>query len=242
MESKTLRSRTAGDGLSGLAAAIAEPARTRMLCCLLDGHARTSTELAAIAGVTASTASVHLALLQKQHLVQTLPQGRHRYHRLGSAEVARALEALMAVASGPRERFEPNAPKRLRAARTCYDHMAGEVAVALNDRFQQSGWLALGPGDDGGYVITEKGRSGFESLGIDIGEVGSRRRRFAFACIDWSERRPHLGGALGAALLGLALRKSWVERDLDSRILSVTRTGQRQLEARFGVLAPRPTS
>src|SRR5579864_7829538 len=105
--------------LSGIAAAIAEPARTRMLCCLLDGHARTSTELAAVAGVTPSTASVHLARLKEQRLVRTQVQGKHRYHSLEGGEVARALEALMVVAGGARGEFTPSTPIRLRAARTC---------------------------------------------------------------------------------------------------------------------------
>ena len=111
--------------VSAVAAAIAEPARTRMLYCLMDGHARTSTELAVVAGVSPSTASVHLARLLEQRLVQVLAQGKHRYYSLQGPSVAAALEALMVVAGGARERFVPNTPTRLRNARTCYDHMAG---------------------------------------------------------------------------------------------------------------------
>jgi DNA-binding transcriptional ArsR family regulator len=219
--------------LSGIAAAIAEPARVRMLCCLMDGHARTSTELAAVAEVSPSTASVHLARLKEQRLVTVLAQGKHRYYSLAGASVASALEALMVVAGGPRERFVPNTPSRLRAARTCYDHMAGAIAVSLHDRLRDRGWLRDSHAGDGAYDLTANGAKAIESLGIDVAAVRALRRRFACSCLDWSERRPHLAGALGAALLNLALKRKWVVRDLDSRALNVTRVGVREMRARF---------
>lgn len=219
--------------LSGIAAAIAEPARVRMLCCLMDGHARTSTELAAVADVSPSTASVHLARLKDQRLVNVLAQGKHRYYSLANASVASALEALMIVAGGSRERFIPNTPSRLRAARTCYDHMAGAIAVSLHDRFKERGWLK--DLDDGAYDLTANGTKSIESLGIDVDALRALRRRFACSCLDWSERRPHLAGALGATILNLALKRKWVVRDLDSRALSVTRVGVREMSTRFGV-------
>lgn len=227
--------------VSAIAAAIAEPARTRMLYCLMDGHARTSTELAVVAGVSPSTASVHLARLVEQRLVKVLVQGKHRYHSLDGASVAAALEALTVLAGGPRARFVPNTPVPLRLARTCYDHMAGTVAVALHDRMHELGWLAdgavqasaRGSGQDGSYHLTEAGALALEALGIDIEATRQQRRRFACACVDWSERRPHLGGALGAALLNLALKRRWVTQDLDSRALSVTRLGQREMREGF---------
>ena len=221
--------------LSKIAAAIGEPARTRMLCCLLDGHARTSTELAAVAEVTPSTASVHLARLKEERLVKTLAQGKHRYYSLESGGVAEALEALMIVAGGPRGSFAPTTPPRLRAARTCYDHMAGAVAVSLHDRLRERGWIVSSPAEDGGYEVTPEGAAKLEALGIDVPSARASRRRLAYACVDWSERRPHIGGALGAALLGLAVRRKWVDRDLDSRILSVTPAGRREMRARFGI-------
>jgi DNA-binding transcriptional ArsR family regulator len=230
-----MNSEAADACLSRIAAAIAEPARTRMLCCLLDGRARTSTELAVVAGVSPSTASVHLARLKDQQLVQALAQGKHRYYSLEGAEVAKALEALMVVAGGPRERFVPNTPSRLRAARTCYDHMAGGVAVSLHDGFKRLRWLSSTSAAGNAYDLTRNGATELEALGIDIGATRALRRRFAYACVDWSERRPHIGGALGAALLNLALRRNWVVRDLDSRILSVTRAGRREMQTRFGV-------
>jgi len=232
-----MESRRPDPRLSRLAAAIAEPARTRMLCSLLDGRARTSTELAIVGGVTPSTASVHLARLTREQLVRTDSQGRHRYHRLAGADVARALEALMAVAGGARERFAPNTPSRLRTARTCYDHMAGEVAVSLHDRFRELRWLASETPSDGSYDLTREGEARFRALGIDLEAVRARRRRFAYSCIDWSERKPHIGGALGAALLAWAVRRRWVVAELDSRALSVTPLGRREMRARFGVLS-----
>jgi DNA-binding transcriptional ArsR family regulator len=221
--------------LSGIAAAIAEPARARMLCSLMDGHARTSTELATVAEVSPSTASAHLARLKEQHLVNVQAQGKHRYYSIAGASVASALEALMVVAGGSRERFVPNTPSRLRAARTCYDHMAGAVAVSLHDRFKERGWLKDSPASDGAYDLTAIGAKAIESLGIDVDTVRALRRRFACSCLDWSERRPHLAGALGAALLNVLLNRKWVARDLDSRALSVTRVGVREMSTRFGV-------
>jgi len=232
-----MNSESAENCLSRIAGAIAEPARIRMLCCLLDGHARTSTELAVVAGVSPSTASVHLARLKAQQLVKALAQGKHRYYSLEGAEIAKALEALMVVAGGPREGFVPNTPSRLRAARSCYDHMAGGLAVSLRDRLEQMKWLSANSGADDAYDLTRNGATELEGLGIDVAATRALRRRFAYACVDWSERRPHIGGALGAALRRLALRRNWVVEDLDSRILTVTRVGRREMQARFGVLA-----
>ena len=221
--------------VSGVAAAIAEPARTRMLYALLDGRARTSTELAIVAEVSPSTASVHLAKLRDQRLVRVLAQGKHRYYSLADAQVAAALEALSVVAGQPRNAFEPNTPHRLRLARTCYDHMAGALAVALHDRLFALRWLKPGRADGAGYDLTAAGAEALAMLGIDVEAARVARRRFACACLDWSERRPHLAGALGAELLDAALRRKWITRDLDSRALSVTGTGKREMRARFGV-------
>lgn len=222
--------------VAGVAAAIGEPARARMLFCLMDGHARTSTELAIVAEVTPPTASAHLHRLRAGHLVAVAAQGKHRYYRLAGPEVARALESLSVVAGGPRRPFAPTAPPRLRQARTCYDHLAGTVGVHLHDRLLALGWLAAGPGSrDGDLAPTAAGRKGFAELGIDLDALQALRRRFGYGCLDWSERRPHLGGALGAALLETALRRKWFARDLDSRILAVTARGRTELAARFGL-------
>jgi DNA-binding transcriptional ArsR family regulator len=222
--------------VSRIAAAIGEPARARMLYSLMDGHARTSTELAMVAEVSPSTASVHLDRLRSAQLVKVLVQGRHRYYSLEGPEVGSALEGLMVLAGGSRDKFVPNTPTRLRAARTCYDHMAGTVAVSLNDRFQALGWLSVGStGNGAAYDVTKDGTKAFEALGIDIAATRALRRRFACACLDWSERRPHVGGALGAALLKVALKRKWVTQDLDSRVLSVTSLGRREILTRLGV-------
>ncbi|CAN7550377.1 helix-turn-helix transcriptional regulator [Pseudoduganella sp. LjRoot289] len=221
--------------LARIAGAIAEPARARMLCCLLDGHARTSTELSVVAEVSPSTASAHLARLKDEQLVQLLAQGKHRYYQLAGADVAAALEALLVVAGLPRPQFKPSTPDRLRHARTCYDHMAGSVAVRLHDHMAAQGWLAEHEDDGREYELTPAGEQGFDRLGVDTKALRKLRRRFACPCLDWSERKPHIGGALGAALLQLALKRGWVEQDLDSRALAVPPTGQRRMLAAFGL-------
>jgi len=230
---------SAEKAVSRIAAAIGEPARARILYSLLDGHARTSTELALVAEVSPSTASVHLTHLKDRGLVSVLAQGKHRYYSLEGRHTATALEALMVVAVGPDNRFVPNTPQRLRAARTCYDHMAGTVAVALHDRFMQMGWLTAVPTSSRAnartYDVTPEGKHALGALGIDIEATRALRRRFAYGCVDWSERRPHIGGALGAALLNVALKCKWISQDLDSRALQVTRSGRRELQRHFGV-------
>jgi hypothetical protein len=204
----------ADGGLARVAAAIGEPARARMLCCLLDGHARTGTELAIVA------------------------QGKHRYYSLQGTNVARALEGLSVVAGEGlrRRRFEPSTPSRLRAARTCYDHIAGTLGVGLHDGMHAMDWLRTdGKGFRGGYELTRKGAAALAAMGVDVDAMRATRRRFAFGCLDWSERRPHVGGALGAALLDIAVGRKWVVQDLDSRALEITQRGRREMMARFGV-------
>jgi DNA-binding transcriptional ArsR family regulator len=225
---------------AGIAAAIGEPARARILYCLLDGHARTSTELAMVAEVSPSTASVHLNRLNTDRLVKVLVQGKHRYYSLRGPDVARVLEALSVIAGHSRNQFVPRAPSRLRAARTCYDHMAGTLGVSLHDRFKTLGFLtnrrpAGSSNRSDAYQLTPAGTRALETLGVDLAAIQTLRRRFAFACLDWSERRPHLGGALAAALLKLALKRKWVIQDLDSRALSITNFGRREMLARFGL-------
>lgn len=219
-----------------MAAAIGEPARARMLYSLVDGRARTATELAAVAEVTPSTASVHLQRLRSQRLVGVNAQGKHRYYSLSGTQVADVLEALSVLAGGTQERFVPRTPRGLRLARTCDDHMAGTLGVALHDRFVAAKWLSA-PGGDGSYELTAAGSKVAESLGVDLDATRALRRRFAFACLDWSERRPHLGGALAAALLSFALKKKWVTRDLEMRALTLTSTGRREVRARLGLAA-----
>jgi DNA-binding transcriptional ArsR family regulator len=218
-----------------IAAAIGEPARARMLYALADGRARTSTELAMLADVTPSTASVHLQRLRAQRLVKVLAQGKHRYYSLDRPDVAVALEALHALTDGAIEGFEPRTPQRLRTARTCYDHIAGTLGVALYDRFTALGWLSGSAPSDAVSDLTPAGCAAFARLGVDVEAARGQRRRFVFACLDWSERRPHLGGALGAAVLRLSFQRRWVARELDSRALRVTSEGRRALLAPLGI-------
>jgi DNA-binding transcriptional ArsR family regulator len=212
--------------VSEVAACIAEPARTRMLYCLMDGHARTATELAVIGGISPSTASVHLGRLTSAGLVKKMAQGKHRYFALASRGVARVLEGLSVVVGGPPPEFVPSTPSPLRTARTCYDHVAGRVGVLLHDRFCELSWLVPA---GAAYATTPAGDAGFQALGIKLEALRSRRRRFAYPCVDWSERQPHLAGALGSAVLEMLLKKRWISAEIGSRALTVTRSGRQAL-------------
>ena len=216
-----------------IANAIGEPARARMLFCLMDGHARTSTELAVVADVSTSTASAHLNRLKSERLVQVRTQGKHRFYSLAGPEVARVLEGLSVLADQPQRKFVPNTPTRLRAARVCYDHMAGTLGVQVHDRFKDLKWISNGTGD--AYDLTAAGERALDALNVNVEEMRSSRRRFAYACLDWSERRPHIGGALGSVLLAAAIKRKWVLKDLDSRVIRITAVGRREILARFGL-------
>ncbi|MFI5227427.1 MAG: ArsR/SmtB family transcription factor [Gemmatimonadales bacterium] len=219
-----------------IAAAIAAPARTRMLYSLMDGRARTSTELALLADVTPSTASIHLQQLRARKLVSVTTQGKHRCYTLAGTDVAAALEALSSLAGRAPVEPAPAIASSLRVARSCYDHIAGALGVALYSRLVALGWLSTGAASRlRDRDLTARGANAISELGIDVDALRARRRRFAHACLDWTERRPHLGGALGAALLENALKRKWVVRERDSRALSVTARGDREIFARFGV-------
>jgi DNA-binding transcriptional ArsR family regulator len=219
-----------------IAAAIGEPARARMLYCLMDGRARTSTELAIVADIGMSTASAHLSRLSAEHLVKSVSQGKHRYYSLHGSEVARALESLSVVAGGRRMAHVSRTPPAMRAARTCYDHVAGTFGVALHDRFVGKGWLVRPEdGDEDAYELTHEGARVLHELGVDVERAREARRRFAYSCLDWSERKPHLGGALAAAILAMAIKRKWVVRELDSRALEVTPHGDSELRSRLGI-------
>ena len=218
--------------LAEVAGAIADQARSRMLCSLLDGRARTATELAAVADVTASMASNHFSRLREHGLVEQIVQGRHRYYRLANSRVARALESLLSITEQRVSPFQPSTPAALRHARTCYDHCAGEVAVRFHDVLLQAGCIESQGRD---YVITDHGVQSLIELGVDVDAIKGQRRRLAYPCMDWSERAPHIGGALGAALLDLMLKRGWVTRQLDSRALNVTAKGRAALAKAFSL-------
>src|SRR5262249_28884229 len=146
------------------------------------------------------------------------------------------MEALSLLAGKTRKKFVPNTPSELRFARTCYDHMAGKASVLLHDRFRELGWLKDRPSNGKhAYELSAEGTKAFAALGIDLEAAHALGRRFAYPCLDWSERQPHIGGALGAAFLQAALKRKWVERDLTSRALEVTGYGKREILSRFGV-------
>lgn len=221
-----------GNAVAEIAALIGDPTRANILLALMGGRALTATELAAHAGVTPQTASGHLAKLHALRVLALEKQGRHRYYRLASAEIAEVLEALMAVAAHAAPRLRSPGPKdaALRLARTCYDHAAGRLGVALADALAAQGHVVL---EGGAAAVTESGRGFLAGLGIDLG--GSARRPLCRACLDWSERRHHLAGRLGAALLDHALRRGWLRRAADGRALGITPLGRRELPRAFGL-------
>ena len=223
-----------GPNIARVAALVGDPARAEMLTALLAGRALTATELAGLAGVTRQTASAHLARLVEAGLLAVEAQGRHRYFRLADSDVAQLLESLMGVAfrtgavrlvTGPRE-------PALRKARVCYDHLAGELAVILYDGLHARGVLSSG-GE--ALALTPAGAAWFASFGIDPAHEATRHRAFCRACLDWGERRHHLGGALGAALLRRLCELGWAQRAKDSRV--VTFTPQAEQELRFAFAA-----
>ena len=219
--------------LAAVAAAIAEPARARMLCALMDGRARTATELCATTELAASTTSTHLARLVEQQLLSCVPQGRHRYYALASTDVGAVLESLLVVAGKAVQPPRPRTPERLRLARTCYDHLAGTLAVDLHERLLKAQWLQ--PDGVREYRLLAAGETALGDWGVDIAAVRAQRRRFACACLDWSERRSHLGGALGAAVLQAALRRRWLAQDLEGRAVRPTSRGEREWLSPLGV-------
>jgi DNA-binding transcriptional ArsR family regulator len=211
--------------LAALAALIGDPTRSRMLACLMSGQALTATELAAESGVSASTASTHLARLTSGGVLEVRAQGRHRYFRLADTDIAAALEALMGVATAQRRSFGPADPA-LRAARVCYDHLAGEAGVRLHDALRAHALLQA----DGG-ALTDAGEAWCRRRGLDLDALQSPRRPLCRPCLDWSERRDHLAGALGAALLQDLLRRGHARRIPGSRALRLDRAGLRFVES-----------
>ncbi len=227
--------------MAEVASLIGEPARAAMLQAMMDGRALTATELAGVAGITPQTASFHLGRLRESGLVGVLQQGRHRYHRLASPQVAQLLESLMLVAVGtmaPRTRVGPR-DEALRAARTCYDHIAGQLGVGIADAMTRQGWIEM---DDDAGVLTTSGYAFLTRQGIDLANSNGtpeKRRTPALPlcrlCLDWSERRPHLSGRLGAELCRHSLALGWVRKWPGSRALEVSPEGKRVFREVFRV-------
>lgn len=204
-----------------------------MLWSLTAGEARPASELAMVANISPQTASNHLKMLIEAGLLRVSRSGRNKFYSLNGEPIATALESLMAVtqqkrAAGIAERVAPE----LVFARTCYDHLAGELAVALLKTLLDKQLLE---NCSGGFRATEKGRAFFEDVGINISMVETARRRFAYGCLDWSHRIPHLGGALGAALLNWLLGTRLLVRSKTPRAVRVTDKGQEALERLFGL-------
>lgn len=220
--------------LAEIAALVGDPARANILTALLDGRALTASELAYFAGVSPQTASGHLAKLTQSRMLALQKQGRHRYYRLATPQVARMIESIMEVAVGAPERYRPpsKADAALRTARTCYDHFAGRLGVGLADALGACGHIVL---TDQGGEVTEAGVDFLTGFGLDLADARRRRRAYCRPCLDWTERRPHLGGAIGAALAARCFALHWVERQRDSRALLITTAGRRGLDEVFGI-------
>jgi DNA-binding transcriptional ArsR family regulator len=221
-----------GPNIVGIAALVGDHARAEVLTALLADRALTATELADVANVTKQTISAHLAKLVDAGLVAVESQGRHRYFRLADRDVAHLLESLMGVAfrtGAVRARASPREPA-LRKARVCYDHLAGEIGVSILDGLLKK--RALVQGVDG-LELTIAGKRLFHSLRIDTDALASQKRTFCRACLDWSERRHHLAGALGAALLARMVDLGWAKRARDSRVVVITANGEQALLKMF---------
>ncbi|MDX1541838.1 MAG: helix-turn-helix transcriptional regulator [Geminicoccaceae bacterium] len=225
-------------GIAEVAALVGEPARAAMLMALMSGRAMTAKELSITAGVSAPTTSAHLARMTAARLLVGVSQGRHRYYRLTSPAVGRMIESITLVAAieAP-PRHVPYGPKdaALRAARTCYDHLAGRLAVGMADRLAAGGHVIL---DDEGGEVTARGTVFLaKRLAIDVTSSARGRRPFCRPCLDWSERRYHLGGRLGALILSRCVERAWLTRQADSRVVDLTPLGRAAIADLFGLSA-----
>jgi DNA-binding transcriptional ArsR family regulator len=225
------RSVVADPDIVRIAGTIGDPTRIRMLTLLMDGRALTAKELAYGAGVAPATATTHLRRLLSDTLVLVRAQGRHKYFQLASPQVARCVESLLVLAP------EGNpvlirTPHPLREARFCYDHLAGKLAVQITRALINRRQLVRQASD---FVPTKKGEALFAGLGIDLVGLKRSRRKFAPACMDWSERKDHVGGVLGATLAQTFLEHKWIKRSSHTRAVSVTTAGATALEQMFGL-------
>jgi DNA-binding transcriptional ArsR family regulator len=218
-----------------IAALVGNPARANIMMALANSRALTATELAYVAGVSAQTTSGHLAKLREANLLSLTKQGRHSYFRLSSPKIARMIESIMVVAADGPQRYRPrwNGDEALRTARTCYDHIAGRLGVALTDALTHRKHVVLT--EDGG-MVTRAGERFLTNFGITLDDPKEGRRTFCRPCLDWSERRPHLAGALGAALADRCFDLGWIARNRDSRALKISGKGEGGFKDVFGVL------
>jgi DNA-binding transcriptional ArsR family regulator len=219
--------------LARIAGAVGDASRIRMLALLMEGRALTAKELALGAGIEPATATSHLRRLQDDGLVACAAQGRHKYFRFATDDVAQLVESLMRVA--PRKPASP-APARepIRAARFCYDHLAGTLGTGLLAAMLRKRWLESDEADPRQLRVTGPGEKALARWGVDVEAARARRRQFACRCLDWSERQDHLGGALGAAIAERFRAARWIERQKHSRVVRVTASGREELR-RWGL-------
>ena len=211
-----------------VASALSDPSRVSILCALMDGRAWTATELSVVADIAASTTSGHLNRLLTNGLVICLTQGRHRYYSLAGHHIAGLLENLMGVSMRTRKTPACSTPHSLRYARTCYDHLAGELAVNIYECMLREKWL-----EADGSALTSAGKIHFEKMGVVLSSRS--RRKHCCSCLDWSERRSHLGGNAGSALLTLFLEKEWITRTPGYREVNLTDSGKVAMYRLFGL-------
>jgi len=221
-------------GITEIGALMGIPARANMIAALMAGHPLTATELARAASVSRQTASGHLARLTQAGVLAVEKQGRHRYYRLTSPQVGQMVEAVMVVAHELPPRYRPPSKldEELRTARTRYDHLAGRLGVGLADALTAHRHIVMSA--DGGEV-TRSGTRFLSEFGIDLAAAERRRRIFCRPCLDWSERRSHLAGSLGAALAARCFELGWIERGAENRAIAITASGRRGFSERFGV-------
>jgi len=217
-----------------ISALICEPARAKMLWNLLDGSAYTASELALAADISPTAASNHLAKLLEADLLKVDTQGRHRYYSFSGPEVAYVVESLANLARNNATRTEKRAaaPKGIRFCRTCYDHLAGFVGVTVVEALEQKGYLIRSAT---AYTVTEAGWQWFARFGITEGEFTNRRRPLTRQCLDWSERRPHLAGQLGALFFERMRQRQWFRKVQFSRELILTHQGKQELNEYLGI-------
>ena len=228
-----------GPIIAEIAALVGDPARATMVSALLDGRALTASELAAAAQIRPQTASTHLAKLTAAGLLSVARSGRHRHFRLASPTVVDMLDGIVAVALAKRPRYRPlsRQARALSAARICYDHLAGRLSVDLTDSLVARKYVVL---DDEAAEITRAGARFFTAFEIELRGLRSTGQHSCRLCLDWTERRPHIAGALGAALTKRYFDLGWMERMRRSHAIVVTRSGRRGFRETFGIDAPEP--
>lgn len=211
--------------IAEIASLLGETSRATMLASMMDGRFHTASELAYMAAIKPQTASFHLAKLVDGKLIKVEKQGRHRYFQLAGEDIAQLLESFLAMSPPPEVRSlkQSSQMKILQNARTCYDHLAGKLGVQLTESLLNKGYLEL---DQKQFVITAEGAQFFTDFGLDLDELTRKRRSFSHACLDWSERRYHLGGALGHGLLTQLLNLEWITRVPSIRAIKITEKGR----------------